>query len=44
MFVLALIVDFLFIFLVSHSGLSKFCQEADGDQTSLILCALVSQQ
>jgi hypothetical protein len=41
-FVLALIVDFLFIFLVSHNRLSKFCQEADGDQASLLLYVVVS--
>jgi len=44
MIFLALIVNFLFIFLVSHSRLYKFCQEADGDQTSLLLCVLVSQR
>jgi hypothetical protein len=44
MFVLALIVDFLFIFLLSRSRLSKFCQEVDGDQTSLLLCVPVSQR
>jgi len=44
MFVLAVTVDFLFIFLVSHNRLSKFCQEADDDQTSFLFSVLVSQR